>query len=271
MTVKVYMPKMISANLLRVLPGNSNKQDTHTFEELKKNIREQGFDESLTVTPNEDGTYTVVSGNHRMKAGMEEGMDEFPCVVRDDWDDITKQLQSVRRNYARGKINRNLFTAQIDALKEEYSLTNSVILEGMGFADLDAFAALYQQQREEEEEAYEKMHEDASSDAHQVKVIDDLTFIVSHLINKYGDTIPYSFMIVPVGGKNHLYIKTNTALKSAVQNIAAACVANNLDINVALTGIISIGLANTDFLEGHGVKEIREEANGEEDEFEIVV
>lgn len=271
-TPNVLLPQLIHKDKLRFLAGNSNRQTKHVFEELRKNIREQGFDESLIVVPFDEDTYTVVSGNHRGKAGMEEGIEEFPCVVRKDWDEVTTELQSVRRNYSRGKIDKNLFTAQVETIKERFALSNTDIMEGMAFESLDALAALYKAEKEAEEESYEKMQEEASSDATTVKVVDDLGAIVTHLVQMYGDTIPHSFMIIPVGGKQHLYIKSNSALKKAVQNIAAACVVNKLDINVALTGIISIGLDNTDFLEGQGVDAIKEAnaVDGDDEEFEII-
>ena len=87
-TVKVWLPQMIAAALINELQGNSQKQSRHEFAELRKNIREEGFDESITVVPDEGAGYIVISGNHRFRAGKAEGMTEFPCVIRDDWDEV---------------------------------------------------------------------------------------------------------------------------------------------------------------------------------------
>lgn len=265
--IKVHVAQLIPVDKLRWLEGNSQKQSKQQFAELKKNILEEGFDETLIVKTRIDGAYDVISGNHRGQAGVELGIEALPCVIRDDWDDIKAQFQSVRRNYVRGVIDKNLFTAQVNTLKDKHSVSYTDILEGIGFADMDDFAALYKDEKEKQEKAHEAMAEDASSDASAIKMMDDLGMIISSLIQKYGDTIPNSFIIIPVGGKNHLYIASNASLKKSLHSIATACIDQGMDINVALAGLLSIGLSQTNFLNKDGKAEVKDAANvsGESD------
>lgn len=256
---KVHKAQMIKVDKLRLLEHNSQKQTKHQFEELKKNMSEVGFDESLIVRTMADGSYEVISGNHRFKAAKELGFTEIPCVIRDDWDDVKAQLQSVRRNYARGAIDKNLFTEQVNALQEQ-GVSFTDIVDGIGFADMDEFASMYKDQQEKEKEAHEAMAEEASSDIQQVKMIDDLGIIISTILEQYGDTVPNSFIIFPVSGKRHLYIASNGSLKKSLQQIATACVQQGMDINVALAGLLSIGLSQTNFLTGSGGPEVEAEA-----------
>jgi len=134
--IKVHVAQLIPVDKLRWLEGNSQKQSKQQFAELKKNILEEGFDETLIVKTRIDGAYDVISGNHRGQAGVELGIEALPCVIRDDWDDIKAQFQSVRRNYVRGVIDKNLFTAQVNTLQDKHSVSYTDILEGMGFADM---------------------------------------------------------------------------------------------------------------------------------------
>ena len=54
MTVEVHLPELIHKDLLSEHPSNSNKQSRSTYAELRKSIRKNGFDETLTVVPREE-------------------------------------------------------------------------------------------------------------------------------------------------------------------------------------------------------------------------
>lgn len=275
MTVTIRQAELLPASALEEHPDNSQKQSKHEFSELRRSIRENGFDESLIVVPKENGDgYWIVSGNHRYRAGVAEGMEQFPCVIREDWDDVKAQIELVRRNYVRGKIDRDAFTAQVDRLVNEQLLSIDEVMKQMGFASDSEFELLYKAHIESEEKAHRDIADGiATSNASTVKMIDDLGYIVSTLLDKYGDTVPYSFIMFPAGGKNHMYIAANPTLKKNLEAIAEACVGQHLDINVALAGLLSIGLAQTNFLAGQGKREvvdIVEEDEGGDADLEII-
>ena len=67
--------------------------------------------------------------------------------------------------------------------------------------------------------------------------------------------------------------KLSRTQKKNLEAIAEACVGQHLDINVALAGLISIGLAQTNFLAGQGKREvvdIVEEDEGGDADLEII-
>ena len=236
------MAKLLPAALLVEHPSNSQRQSRHVFAELKKSIQENGFDETLIVRPIEDG-YEVVSGNHRFRAGKSLGMEEFPCVVRGDWDEVAAEIQLVRRNYVRGKLDAASFTMAVNSLSKDASLSLQTIYESMGFEDGDTFAEYYQEQKKKEARIAREVTE-----VSKVKMIDDLGLVLSTIFESYGDTVPSSFIIFPAGGKNHMYISVNPALKKVMESVAERCVAEGLDINVALAGLLHIGASQTSWL-----------------------
>jgi hypothetical protein len=249
---KVLEVQSISDRELFDHPNNTNKQDKHTHQALMENITKHGFDEPLLVVPRTDGPgYYIVSGNHRRKAGRALGMTDFPAIVHNEWDEIEARLQLVRRNYSRGKIDQDLFTQEVNALKREHALPMDIIMDQMGFKDHLDFAELY---KAEEAKKEQKMNTALSNEGQkqmaQIKMVSDIGVIVSQLFEKYGQSVPQSFMIFPVGGKNMAYIAVNAALKKSIDVISTHCVAKGLDINIAIAGLLQIGLQHSSFLKG---------------------
>jgi ParB-like chromosome segregation protein Spo0J len=54
-------------------------------EKLKEDIRKNGLKEPLWVTSNNDGTYRLVEGIHRIKALRELGWKLVPAMVFDEY------------------------------------------------------------------------------------------------------------------------------------------------------------------------------------------
>jgi hypothetical protein len=235
---------MIHKDLLHEHPRNSNKQNRHTFSELRESIRENGFDESLLVTPRDDGDgYWIISGNHRCRAGIAEGMEEFPCVIRADWNDVDEQIQLVRRNYVRGSLDKDAFTVAVNMIAEENALTVDDVREAMGFQDSEVFLQFYRQEHEINKEVERKR----SDSAPKVKMIDDLGMVISGIFEQYGDTVDQSFIVFPCGGKRHLYVAATPALRRVLEQVATKCISEHIDINLVLGGLLIIGMENSQF------------------------
>jgi len=248
--IKVHTAVMISADKLRVHPDNSNKQSRHVQKELRESIKTLGFDESLLCVPDKDnpGSFVVVSGNHRYEAGVSVGMEEFPCVVRDDWTNVDSQIQLVRRNYIRGDLDKQAFTAAVDKLVLEEQLSLSSVQELLGMPDPDEFAALYEQKEEKEREMGARIAAGGGAGAsNTVALIDDLGITISTLLDRYGHTAPNSFVIFPLSRKNHFFVQVNSGLKKTLEVIAQVCVQQGLDVNVALSGLLAVGMSTTGF------------------------
>lgn len=250
---KIHTAELIHKEQLSEHPRNSNKQDKHMFKELRKSIREQGFDETLLVVPRDDGEegYWIVAGNHRYRAGKAEGMKEFPCVVRDDWDDTAQQIELVRRNYVRGDIDKDMFTMSVNALAADQGVSIHDIQEAMGFQDDEKFLEYYKQENERMEKQARDMAAAASStSAPAIKMIDDLGLVLSKIFEEHGDTVPYSFIVFPAGGRDHLFVAATPALVKNLTTVAEYCIANHLDINVLLGGLLTMGLDQSNLLGG---------------------
>lgn len=252
--MKVHLAKLIPVALLAEHPNNSNVQSKHVFNELKESIAAGGFDEPLLVVERTDGEpgYFVVSGNHRFKAGKELGYEELPCIVRDDWDAVEAEIQLVRRNYVRGEIDRAAFTETVNRLSSEQSLDLGTIMERMGFEDADAFSDFYQQEKVKEKRTASAVASSNNGANQQIKMIDDLGVILSILFEKYGNTVQQSFIVFPQGGRNHIFVQVTPSLKKSLDAITLKCVADGLDINTILGGLLQIGIHTSGFFKAMG-------------------
>lgn len=271
-TPTVFLPQLLAVDVLTEHPHNSQKQSKHEFAELRKSIKTNGFDESLLVRPNGDGTFEIIAGNHRYRAGKAEGMTEFPCVVRDDWDDVKSEIESVRRNYVRGAIDKAAFTMQVNRLSNVSNLPLDVIISEMGFEDADVFSKYYERERVASAAAQEAAAKSATS-AQAVKILDDLGTVLAGLLSRYGHSVPNSFLIFPTGGKTHMYVSANPSLKQVLQQVAEQAIQQGLDINIAIAGLLQIGAAHSGFFKGDGGVEVNEEGSKEldgDDEFEVL-
>ncbi len=256
--IKVYQSEMIDAILLSEHPNNSNRQNRHVKKELKESILEHGFDETLIVCPRTDGEpgFWIVSGNHRYRAGKGLGMTQFPCVKREDWDSVEQQIQLVRRNYVRGEINKTAFTEAINKLAVEAAIGLDVIQERLGFEDPDMFAEYYQQEKDKEAIIAEAITSGGGGGgASSVKMIDDLGLVLSTIFERFGDTAPFSYLIFPAGNKVHMYVQCTPALKRIIEAVAQGCVQNQIDMNIALGGLLAIGMQNSSFKSGEPDKD----------------
>ena len=219
--------QLIPIDQLHECPYNPNEQDAVTFANLTEEINNDGFDEPLVVVPRKvvegpgaDG-YSVISGNHRLKACRELGYEAVQCSVK-NWDRETCKIKIVRRNVMKGEQDPHKFTELVDSLNNAY--TSDQLSDMMGFKDIDEFAKYY---LEEQERRGGGMNVKATS---AEDLMDGLTMIVNQLFAEYGDTIPYGFIYFMYGGKPHLMVQCDDLLVKTVKVITDICKERKKDI-----------------------------------------
>jgi len=253
--IEVHEVAKLPVALLKEDTRNTQKQSRKVFNDLKENIRTHGFDEPLLVSRNKDGTtFTIRSGNHRYRAGKSLGMVEFPTIIH-EWSELEAALQNVRRNVSRGAQDANAFTSLVDHLKLDFDVDIDSIQEGMAFADDEDFARLYQLEAEngiDPSPGAGGSRGETPDSAHKTKMLDDLGVVLSHIFDEFGGSVPCSFIIFPASGKEHMYVQATSALKKVIAPIAERCLQENIDFNVAMTGLLQIGISQTSFLQPKG-------------------
>jgi hypothetical protein len=265
--VKVLLPNMIPVDQLIFDESNPNKQDKKTFELLVANIKEVGFDENaIAITTDkftEDGRpmYKLVAGNHKVMAAMRNDVDEVPVVIRDDWDKYTVMSQAYRRNFSRGEVDRLVYTNIVNQLREEEGLNDHEVMRKLGIHDEEKFQSQLAQEVDEEYKGTSGSGSGGLDDSaeeelnNRIKLIDNIGLVVSEIVEKYGDTIPFSLLIFPTSGRKHAYIQSTPALKAVLTKVFQECVQKGHDVSSTLAGLINVGVAQTNFAANQVVEE----------------
>ena len=241
--------KLVPISNLFEFENNPNAQDPTTFTNLVKEIETDGFDEALIVVPKSvddkgNQTYTVVSGNHRLKAARVLCMEELPVVVKEGWSIDEQKFKVVRRNLLKGELDPAKFTKLVDSLDENY--TPDELSSLMGFSNQDQFERMYLMEQELEARQAGAMAAKEEAGGRETSAIDGLSIILNRLFSEYGETIPHSFMFFDFGGKIHLMHLMNSHLKRVMEELALKSAKEGLDLNEIISACIVEGSKTID-------------------------
>lgn len=239
--MKVNTPILIPVADLHEHADNPNVQDSFVFSNLLNEIATDGFEEAIAVVKNENlglefEGYTVVAGNHRLKAARELGIEELPCFVH-EWDAETCKIKLVRRNMLKGDLDPKKFTRLVESLDSTH--TPEELADMMGFKD------------EEFERLYQKEAEDVVSNGKNFapkedSLIDGATIMLNRIFSESGDSVHLSFLCFTHNGQVHTMIQMNDKLPGVLSKITDYCKSNNLDINSVLYQILGSEIDNLD-------------------------
>lgn len=114
---------------LRLLQKNARYMDNDTFRRLVQNVKKDGGLASLPLVYTADGTNTVLSGNHRVMAAKEAGLEEILCLT------VTHELSSSEAVAI--QLSHNAIEGKDDlaVLKELYDAIESVDLKAYSGID----------------------------------------------------------------------------------------------------------------------------------------
>lgn len=191
-------------------PWNPNVMSTEVFNALVENIKEIGMVEPIMLVPDpdEEGTYLVISGEHRWEAMKLLDYKTAPSIIREEFDMDMQKFQTVRMNVLKGRMDPVKFTQLFDEMAEKYG--EEMTKELMSFVDEKSFKDLYM---EVKRELPKDMQDQLESSKKEIKTVDDLSRILNELFSKFGNTLDNNFMIFTYGGKVHLWVLMESDLK----------------------------------------------------------
>lgn len=106
--------------------------DEESLAELADSIRSQGLVQPIVVTPEGDGTYTIIAGERRFRAAGRAGLDEIPAVVRQVDDDRELLEMALVENLQRADLGPLEEAGAFHSLAEEFGLSHEEIGRRVG-------------------------------------------------------------------------------------------------------------------------------------------
>ena len=99
--------------------------------ELADSIREHGVIQPLVVSEQEDGTYTLIAGERRLRASQMAGLDSVPVVTRQADDQELLELALIE-NIQREDLSPLEAAEAYKSLEENFNLTHEEIAKRVG-------------------------------------------------------------------------------------------------------------------------------------------
>lgn len=214
--------KEIPVGDLKPAKINPNTMKDKEFDLLIDNIEKVGITDPVLVRP--DGEkFRIIGGHHRWKAAQYLNFKTVPCTVIDDpdFDEEAEQAQLIRHNVIHGSMDPEQFMNLYYEFASKYP--DDVIQETFGFADQKEFQKLINQAAKSLPKEMQGKFKEA---AKELKTVDDLANLLNKMFTKYGDTLPFGYMVVDYGGKESVWLRVTNPTYKALDVIADVCIEN---------------------------------------------
>lgn len=207
--IKIIDPIRVAVDHLHPNEWNPNVQTDETFNQLVNEITEDGFEQPLNVVEvpesewKEDWVrdgkphYKIIGGEHRWKASRVLGMEELPCYVHKDWDEVQQKLKTVRRNLIGGELDPKKFTQLVDSLADRVDA--ELMPHLFGFEDDKDMQRFLLRDKEKRDKSFVDGLMDESRK--EKRVTDTITDIVANIFASCAETIDQSYLMFEQGGK----------------------------------------------------------------------
>lgn len=240
---------------------NPNKMSARAFDLLIDNLERTGLTDPILVVPEHfppahqaaaaltpdsfvkwasenDAKFRIVGGHHRYDGATYLGFETVPCTVILDpkFDEDQEKFQLVRMNAIRGKLDPQAFFDLYNSMSEKYS--DDILQDSFGFAEEAEFKKLVNQLAKTlPDKASQQKFKDAAA---EIKTIDGLSKLLNEMFTKYGDTLPFGFMVFDHGGQRSMWLRIEGKTMSALDVIGTICIDNDRTIDDVVGKILQL-------------------------------
>lgn len=230
--------KDLPVELLIPNADNPNKMRPREFDLLCDNMEKTGITDPILVRPVEGGRYRIVGGHHRFDAANFLGFAEVPCTIITDpeFDEEAERFQLVRMNVIRGRMDPQAFYELYSKVADKYS--DDILQDAFGFAEEAEFKKLIEQTSKSiPDEGLRKRFKEA---AKEIKTIDGLARLLNELFTRYGDTLPYGYMVFDYGGQRSVWLRVEGKTLEAFDVLGGICIERQRTIDDLLGKLLQL-------------------------------
>lgn len=225
----------VDVHLLDPNPMNPNKMGARAFDLLVQNMEKVGFTDPVLVRPEAGGRFRIVGGHHRVEAAKYLGYDTVPVTVIMDpnFTEEDEEMQLLRHNTIRGQLDPQKFVELYHKYAGKYG--DDTLQEMMGFADEAEFQKLVKQTAQALPKELKKKFEEA---AKEIKTVEGLAKLLNTLFTKYGDTLPYGYMVFDYASQQNVWIRVSSKTMNAFEVISTICVENSRTVDDLIGALV---------------------------------
>ena len=120
--------------LSKIIPNPNQPRtmfDEEQISELAESIRSLGLVQPLTLRKEDNGTYTIISGERRYRASKKAGLERVPAYIR-TVDDNTMLEMALVENIQRQDLNAIEIAFSLQRLMEECNITQEALADRVG-------------------------------------------------------------------------------------------------------------------------------------------
>ena len=120
-----------------IIPGDNQPRkifDTYELQSLADSIAANGIIQPLTVRKIENGKYSLIAGERRLRAAKMAGLRRIPCVLHRT-NDLTAALYSITENMQRSDLNCFEEAFAIQSLITDFRMTQAEVAVRLGMAN----------------------------------------------------------------------------------------------------------------------------------------
>ena len=129
-------PTLVFISIDKIEPNDAQPRqnfDEDALRSLSESIKQNGIIQPLCVRKNNDGGYTLISGERRLKAANMAGLRKIPCVLTDA-DERSSALLAIVENIQREDLNCFEEADSIFRLISEWGIPRDQVAEKLGMA-----------------------------------------------------------------------------------------------------------------------------------------
>lgn len=227
----------IPLDKLELDPRNPNVMSDVKFRRLVTRIEEFGFDEPIQVIPHPEhkDMFQIVGGEHRYKAAKLLEMPTIPAVIKECLsDEKTRYEELMARNIDRGDLDAVKFNKLLNHLKElDTNLDTKVLAENMGFESQKELEKYVKEEQKRKNTQVENAA-DADPAKKKVQIVDNVSYILSEVMNKFGETAPMGYIFFCYKNRMHLMVQCDKDLYQLTHDVSEGLKRDNTEINKVL-------------------------------------
>jgi hypothetical protein len=180
----------------------------------------------------------LVGGHHRFDAASFLDFDVGPVniIMDPNFTEEEEQFQIVRMNVIHGKLDPQAFFEMYKGLEEKYS--DEILQDAFGFAEEAEFKKLINQMSKT---LPDKATQDKFKEAAQeIKTIDGLAKLLNTMFTRYGDTVPFGYMVVDYGGQESMWLRVSGKTWKALGVLGDICIERHRTVDDILGTIVQL-------------------------------